>query len=140
MDQKQASKLLFKKLSALRATLSDEEQLLLDSLLVGEFAVTAHGLVAANTAASTSKLAAGAEDAVAHKMNVASSLGKVAADAEDAVAHKMNVASSADRIAADIEDAVAHSALLNENDEKLAAFKIAVAYNNEDETYRLTVI
>lgn len=40
MDQKGIPKLLFKKLSALRATLSDEEQWLLDSLLLGEHKVS----------------------------------------------------------------------------------------------------
>lgn len=37
MRENQVTKTLFKKLSALRATLSDEEQYLLDSLLVGSY-------------------------------------------------------------------------------------------------------
>lgn len=40
MDKKGTPRLLFKKLSALRATLSDEEQWLLDSLLLGEHKVS----------------------------------------------------------------------------------------------------
>lgn len=134
MDQKQASKLLFKKLSALRATLSDEEQLLLDSLLVGEFAVTAHGLVAAGN------LTLDAEGATTRKTNVASSLGKLASNAEDTVAHKLNVASSLNKLTTDIEDATAHSALLNEDNERLAALRLTVVFNNEDENYRLTIL
>ena len=46
--EKQASKRLFKKLSALRATLSNEERAILDNLIVNE--VEAHKI---NTKAST---------------------------------------------------------------------------------------
>ncbi len=42
MDEKVIAKALFKKLSALRATLSDEEQALLDRMVEGEFDVEAH--------------------------------------------------------------------------------------------------
>ena len=42
MDEKVVAKGLFKKLSALRATLSDEEQALLDRMVEGEYEVEAH--------------------------------------------------------------------------------------------------
>ena len=42
MDEKVIAKALFKKLSALRATLSDDEQALLDRMVEGEFDVEAH--------------------------------------------------------------------------------------------------
>ena len=47
MDDKQVAKALFKKLSALRATLSDEEQELLDAIVQGDYEVAAHGMTAA---------------------------------------------------------------------------------------------
>jgi len=65
--QKQASTRLFKKLSALRATLSNEERDILDNLIVVE-EVTAHkmNLKAADKAAS--KAASKASEVAAHKM------------------------------------------------------------------------
>src|SRR5206468_750252 len=66
--QKQASTRLFKKLSALRATLSNEERDILDNLIVVE-EVSAHkmNLKAADKAAS--KAASKASEVAAHKMN-----------------------------------------------------------------------
>jgi hypothetical protein len=43
---KSISRSLFKKLSALRATLTDEEQILLDSLVVGHYQFAAHRSIA----------------------------------------------------------------------------------------------
>lgn len=42
MDEKSVSKSLFKKLSALRATLTDEEQVMLDQMVSGDYEVRAH--------------------------------------------------------------------------------------------------
>ncbi len=174
MTENAAATSLFKKMSALRATLNDEEQALLDSLLVGEHAVTAHKM---NVAGATQKAsAADAEDALAHgfralgaeKKNLASNMEdaanraalvgaakNTAADAEDALAHGLaygnekNLATNLDNASSnrvlravaakntslDAEDAVAHRLSLNA-DEKANTFKITVAFNNEDETYR----
>ena len=65
--EKQASKRLFKKLSALRATLSNEERKILDELIVNE--VTAHKL---NTKTST-KINPKVSEVAAHKLNTKTS-------------------------------------------------------------------
>jgi len=48
MASRQISKSVFKKLSALRATLTDEEQKILDEVLEGEHEIFAYGLVDRN--------------------------------------------------------------------------------------------
>jgi hypothetical protein len=65
--EKQASKRLFKKLSALRATLSNEERAILDNLIVNE--VEAHKI---NMKAST-KTNPKASEVAAHKINMKAS-------------------------------------------------------------------
>ena len=72
--QKQASTRLFKKLSALRATLSNEEREILDSLIVVEEdtpaqEVTAHKMNAKAVGKATSKATSKANEVIAHKMN-----------------------------------------------------------------------
>lgn len=61
--EKQASKRLFKKLSALRATLSNEERAILDNLIVVE-EVTAHKMTGKAVGKATNK----ATEVAAHKM------------------------------------------------------------------------
>jgi len=63
MDEKQTAKVLFKKLSALRATLSDDEQTLLDALVQGEYEVSAHGMTAK---AAAGRVYQDADEAAAH--------------------------------------------------------------------------
>ncbi|MGZ9223961.1 MAG: hypothetical protein ACXW4M_00245 [Anaerolineales bacterium] len=66
--EKQASKRLFKKLSALRATLSNEERAILDNLIVVE-EVTAHKMLNKTAAKTVAKTASKAAEVAAHKMN-----------------------------------------------------------------------
>ncbi|HEX9839949.1 MAG TPA: hypothetical protein VGA72_11405 [Anaerolineales bacterium] len=66
--EKQASKRLFKKLSALRATLSNEERKLLDELIVTE--VAAHKMNTKATDRAISKASTKASEVAAHKMNM----------------------------------------------------------------------
>ncbi len=84
MDEKQTAKVLFKKLSALRATLSDEEQALLDALVQGEYEVSAHGMTAK---AATGRVFQDADEAAAHGMTAKAATGRVFQDADEAVAH-----------------------------------------------------
>lgn len=65
--RQQASARLFKKLSALRATLSNEERDILDNLIVVE-EVSAHKMTAKAVSKATSKAAAKATEVAAHKM------------------------------------------------------------------------
>jgi hypothetical protein len=113
MDEKQVERSLFKKLSALRATLTDEEQMLLDELLTGEHEVTAHGLTAAQAAAKATAKAMDEDEAVAHGLTAAQSAAKAAAkamDEDEAVAHGLTAAQSAAATAKamDEDEAVAH--------------------------------
>ncbi len=70
-SQKQASIRLFKKLSALRATLSNEERAILDNLIVAE-EVTAHRMTGKAVSKAVSKTAtkatSKAAEVAAHKM------------------------------------------------------------------------
>ena len=66
--QKQASTRLFKKLSALRATLSNEERAILDNLIVVD-EVTAHKMNLKATDKAMSKANSKANQVTAHKMN-----------------------------------------------------------------------
>ena len=64
--QKQASKRLFKKLSALRATLSNEERKILDDLIVNE--VAAHKMTGKAVGKAAGKATNKASEVAAHKM------------------------------------------------------------------------
>ena len=68
--RQQASARLFKKLSALRATLSNEERDILDNLIVVE-EVSAHKMTAKAVSKATSKAAAKATEVAAHKTFIA---------------------------------------------------------------------
>jgi len=63
----QASKRLFKKLSALRATLSNEERAILDNLIVVE-EVNAHRMVTKSISKAAAKTATKAAQVNAHRM------------------------------------------------------------------------
>jgi len=65
--EKQASKRLFKKLSALRATLSNEERAILDNLIVVE-EVTAHKMTGKAVGKAVGKANNKATEVAAHKM------------------------------------------------------------------------
>lgn len=67
--RKQASTRLFKKLSALRATLSNEERDILDNLIVNE-EVAAHKMNLKASDKAASKAASKAAEVAAHKMNL----------------------------------------------------------------------
>src|SRR5688500_7926331 len=85
--EKQASKRLFKKLSALRATLSNEERAILDNLIVVE-EVTAHKMTGKAVGKATNK----ATEVAAHKMTgkaVGKAVGKATNKATEVAAHKM---------------------------------------------------
>ena len=66
--QKQASTRLFKKLSALRATLSNEERAILDDLIVVD-EVSAHKMTGKAVGKAVGKATGKATEVSAHKMN-----------------------------------------------------------------------
>jgi hypothetical protein len=69
----QASKRLFKKLSALRATLSNEERAILDGMIVGD--VEAHRMTSKSVGKAAGKSANKAAEVEAHRMT-SKSVGK----------------------------------------------------------------
>src|SRR6187401_2023881 len=89
--QSQASKRLFKKLSALRATLSNEERDILDSLIVVE-EVSAHKMTSKAVGQAASKASAKASEVGAHKMT-SKAMGKAAdkatSKASEVASHQM---------------------------------------------------
>lgn len=85
--QSNASARLFKKLSALRATLSNEERDILDNLIVID-EVAAHKMTSKAIGKATSK----ATEVAAHKMTskaVGKAVGKATSKATEVAAHKM---------------------------------------------------
>jgi hypothetical protein len=80
MNETAATKQVLKKLSALRATLTDEEQAVLDSMIIS-----------------------GEDDVAAHSMRVTERVYK---DEDDANAHAMRVT---ERVYKDEDDAMAHA-------------------------------
>lgn len=80
MDEKSVSKSLFKKLSALRATLTDEEQVMLDQMVSGDYEVRAH-VVSRVTVSSKGpggdfirQTTSDDDEVVAHRMNPVTTL------------------------------------------------------------------
>src|SRR6266498_1663233 len=101
--QSKASNRLFKKLSALRATLPNEERAILDNLIVDE--VAAHKMnVGKATGKAIGKANVGkASEVAAHKMNVGKATGKAigkanVGKASEVAAHKMDVGKTADKV------------------------------------------
>ena len=85
--QKQAATRFFKKLSALRATLSNEERAILDNLIVVE-EVIGHKM----TTKATSKATPKASEVAAHKMTTRATdkaTSKATSKASEVAAHKM---------------------------------------------------
>lgn len=122
MDEKAVATGLFKKLSALRATLSDEEQALLDRMVEGEFDVEAHLRV--QPAADDRRPNPDADEAAAHL--------RVQPAADERRPNPR--ADEADRRfkALDDDEAVAHKKAPPAADAKVA---FRVIYNPDDETY-----
>jgi hypothetical protein len=90
--EKQAAKRLFKKLSALRATLSNEERAILDKL-VGADEVQAHKMNTKINTKAVGKINSKATEVQAHKMNAkinSKAAGKINSKANEVQAHKMN--------------------------------------------------
>lgn len=77
MDEKAVSKALFKKISALRVTLSDEEQMMLDQMVTGDYEVRAHSAI--TEAARSGQTAAVAGRTIVYR---------IATDADEVVAHR----------------------------------------------------
>jgi len=95
--KKQAAKKLFKKLSALRATLSNEERAILDNI-VGVEEVAAHKMNTKLTTKASPKIASKASEVAAHKMNTkisSKASPKITSKASEVAAHKMNPRSRA---------------------------------------------
>jgi hypothetical protein len=152
MDEKQVAKSVVKKLSALRATLSDEEQAALDRMVEGDYAV-AHLRVqtAADDrvfAGADERVFADADEAVAHlrikaadDRVFAGADERVFADADEAVAHlrikaadERVFAGADERVFAEADEAVAHLRVQPAADAKVA---YRVIYNPDDETYNV---
>lgn len=119
MDEKAVAKGLFKKLSALRATLSDDEQALLDKMLEGEYDVEAHLRI--QPAADERRITKGADER------------RITKGADEAEAHLRIQPAADDRWPSpEADEAVAHKKAPPAADAK-AAFR--VIYNPDDETY-----
>jgi hypothetical protein len=117
MDEKQVATTnrVLKKLSAMRATLSDNELKALDLIVTGFTSdVAAHKMAVRNVEQVADKAADKAADVAAHKMSVrgAEQVADKAADkAADVAAHKMsvrNVEQVADQAAEKAADVAAH--------------------------------
>src|SRR5512133_3102222 len=94
VTQSQASKRLFKKIAALRATLPNDEREVLDGLIPDE--VTAHKMnLAKATAKNSAKAGAKATEVNAHKMNLAKATAKnsakAGAKATEVNAHQLKI-------------------------------------------------
>jgi hypothetical protein len=142
MDQSQAAKSVAKKLSALRATLDDEEQRYLDGIVEGSYSVSAHAMDAARTRARTRD----EDEAEAHAMDAARTRARTR-DEDEAEAHAMDAARTRARTR-DEDEAEAHAmdaartrARTRDEDEAEAhgiggeAFQIV--YDEETDSYRL---
>jgi len=100
--QDQAFKRLLKKLSAMRATLRNDEREILDAIVTGE--VEAHKLSVDKAADKAAGKAAGkAAEVAAHKLSVDKAAdkaaGKAADKAAEVAAHKLSVDKAADKAA-----------------------------------------
>lgn len=118
MDEKMVTKSLFKKLTAPRATLSDEEQALLDELVVGEHEASAHGMVKGAAAAAVKGVMQDAE-AAAHGMVKGASAAAVKGVTQDA------------------DEAVAHGQYMGASAGAVKGVVYRIAYNAEKETYEV---
>jgi hypothetical protein len=87
MEQKAAAIAVAKKLSSLRATLDDEEQMVLDSMIEGAYSVRAHGMVHREIPRET-PASFGKDDAAAHAMTTRATPAEVPGEfpGEDEVA------------------------------------------------------
>ncbi|MCO6451634.1 MAG: hypothetical protein J5I90_12680, partial [Caldilineales bacterium] len=93
MESQQSTKRVLKKLSALRATLSDEEQVILDGYILDSASeVTAHSMTERITPGVTPAADAGPDEMMAHSMTERITPGVTpAADAgpDEMMAHSM---------------------------------------------------
>jgi len=128
MDEKAVAKGLFKKLSALRATLSDDEQALLDKMLEGEYDVEAHLRI--QPAADERRITKGADE---RRITKGADERRITKGADEAEAHLRIQPAADDRWPCpEADEAVAHKKAPPAADAK-AAFR--VIYNPDDETY-----
>jgi hypothetical protein len=111
--ENQAARRLFKKLSALRATLSNEERAILDNI-VGVDEVSAHKFTTKAMGKVAAKTAGKADEVAAHKLTT-KSIGKVATKtagkANEVIAHKINTKATgkiATKTAGKANEVVAH--------------------------------
>ncbi|HEX9838578.1 MAG TPA: hypothetical protein VGA72_04495 [Anaerolineales bacterium] len=106
--EKQASKRLFKKLSALRATLSNEERKILDELIVTEVAAHRMNVKAADRAIS--RASTKASEVAAHKMTTKAAdraVSRASTKASEVAAHKMTTKAT-DRAISKASEVAAH--------------------------------
>ena len=129
--QTQTAKTLYKKLSALRATLSDEEQALLDNMITGEFDVQGHKFVTTKPVPRWYDT----DETEAHKMSVTkASVGKASVgDTDETEAHKMSVtkASVGKASVGDTDETEAHTMPRSP--------KRVVVYNPDQEVYEIKI-
>lgn len=135
--QKQASTRLFKKLSALRATLSNEERDILDSLIVVDDEVTAHQMKkGAVSKALSAKTARGAV-AAAHQMKkgaVSKALSAKAANSAVAGAHQMSKGAVSKALSAKAAKGAVAGAHQVKSDDKVA---IRIEFDPNSEEYKI---
>lgn len=81
MDEKAVSKALFKKISALRVTLTDEEQEMLDQIVSGDYEVNAHRMTNAEGRVAM-------DDKVVTQRSIALN-SRIAAEPDEVMAHAM---------------------------------------------------
>ncbi len=143
MDKQVVSRNLFKKLSALRATLTDEEQELLDSLLLGEYEISAHGMTAAKTTAKISPRYADVEEVAAHGMTAAKTTAKTtvkATDVDEVAAHALTAAKTTAKTtvkAADVDEVAAHGMKANVTERVYSKASLRVIFDEDEEVYTI---
>jgi len=129
--QTQTAKTLYKKLSALRATLSDEEQALLDNMITGEFDVQGHKF---GTTKPTTRWY-DTDETEGHKMSVSkASVGKASVgDTDETEGHKMSVskASVGKASVGDTDETEGHTMPRSP--------KRVVVYNPDQEVYEIKI-
>ena len=137
----QASKRLFKKLSALRATLSNEERKILDELIVSE--VAAHKLTSKSIGKAVSKSANKASEVAAHKLtskSIGKAAGKSVNKASEVAAHKLtskSIGKAAGKSANKASEVAAHKMTSKAASKAASKPTFRIAFDPNSEEYKI---
>lgn len=140
--ENQAAKRLFKKLSALRATLSNEERAILDQL-VGADEVQAHKMNAKISSKAAGKINPKANEVQAHKLNTKISpkaAGKINTNANEVQAHKMNAKitpKAAGKISTNADEVQAHKMSTRISGKVAEKSTLKITFDPNSEEYKI---